>query len=96
MAKRSPLSQALIKLKPQLLQKPCLMGVRLDTLPAKVHTALSYQERKSTAGHFSSIPELSAEGAAEVNRLQDKPHRFAQTLSFCLQVSWKYTLKTAF
>lgn len=68
------MGQSLIKLKSQLLEKWCLMGIRLDALTAKVPTELIYQEPKATAGRFSfnSIPELSAEGAAEVNRLQDK------------------------
>lgn len=92
------MGQSLIKLKSQLLEKWCLMGIRLDALTAKVPTELIYQEPKATAGRFSfnSIPELSAEGAAEVNQLQDKQSKLAQTLSFCLQVSWKYAFKTAF
>ena len=61
------------------------MGVRLDTLTAKVHTELNYQEPKATAGHFyfSRTPELSAEGAAQVKRLQDRASLHKPCCSAC-------------
>ena len=52
MANSSPLSQSLIKSKSQLLEKLCLMGVRLDLLTAKVHTEVNHRQPKATAGHF--------------------------------------------
>lgn len=88
MARRSPLSQSLIKLKPQLLEKWRLKGVRLDALTAKVHNEPRSKGR-SRARAAPQQPEGSAEGADEVTWLQDKQHDFTSRTARFVQVSCK-------
>lgn len=95
MASRSPLSQSLIKLKPQLLEKWCLKGVRLDALTAKVHREPRTKSR-SRALAAPQHPEGSAEGADEVTWLWDKQHEFTSRTARFMQVSCKSAFKTAF